>query len=95
MFKSMVCHSHETLWPFYFRETVKVTVRIFHKEKPLFRGEAAYHNGMRIPWAGDRKLLSLLKQAAWQQTWTSCLSPWYDASCFLNYPNNWMMVLNA
>lgn len=46
------------------RETVKVTVRIFHKEKPLFRGEAAYHNGMRIPWAGDRKLSSLLKQAA-------------------------------
>lgn len=54
----------ETLWPFYFRETVKVTVRIFQKEKPPFRGEAAYHNGMRIPWAGDRNLSSLLKQAA-------------------------------
>lgn len=31
----------------------------------------------------------------WQQTWTSCLSPWYDASCFSNYTNNWMMVLNV
>lgn len=64
MLKSMVSHLHERLWPFYFRQTVKVTVRIFHKEKPLFRGEAAHHNGMRIPWAGDRKLSSLLKQAA-------------------------------
>lgn len=64
MFKSMISDLHETLWPFYFRETVKVTVRIFHKGKPLFRGEAAFHNGMRIPWAGDRKLSSLLKQAA-------------------------------
>lgn len=57
-------YTTETLWPFYFRETVKVTMKIFHKEKPLFRGEAAYHNEMRIPWAGDRNLSSLLKQAA-------------------------------
>lgn len=57
-------YTTDTLWPFYFRETVKVTARIFHKEKPLFRGEAAYHNGMRIPWAGDRNLSSLLKQTA-------------------------------
>lgn len=57
-------YTTETLWPFCFRETVKVTVRIFHKEKSLFRGEAAYHNVMKIPWAGDRNLSSLLKQAA-------------------------------
>lgn len=61
MFRSVVSHLcgyliyvTEIFWPFYFRETVKVTVRIFHKEKPLIRGEAAYHNVMRIPWAGDR-----------------------------------------
>ena len=61
MFRSVVSHLcgyliyvTETFWPLYFRETVKVTVRIFHKEKPLIRGEAAYHNVMRIPWAGDR-----------------------------------------
>jgi len=45
-----------TPWPFYFRGTVKVkvTVRIFCKEKPLIRGEAAYPSVMRVPQARNR-----------------------------------------
>lgn len=76
--------------------TVKVTVRIFLQEKPLFRGEAAYHNGRRISWAGDRgNFHPCWKEQPWQQTLASCLNPWYDASHFSNCTNGWMMLLNA
>lgn len=86
----------KTLWAFYFRETVKVTVRIFHKEKLLSRGEAAYHNVMTIPRAGDwGNVHPCWKKQPQQQTLTSCLNPWYDASHFSNYISSWMMWLNA
>lgn len=86
----------EILWPFYFRETVKVTVRICHKEKPLSRGEAAYRNVRRIPRVGDRgNFHPCWKKQPWQQTLISGLNLWYDASHFSHYTESWMMVWNA
>lgn len=86
----------ETLWPFYFRGTVKVTVRIFHKENPLIRGEAAYHNMMRIPRAADKgNVHPCWENQPGEQTLAHCLNPWYDAPRFSDYTTSWMMLLNA
>lgn len=61
----------ETLWPFYFRETVKATVRISHKGKLLFRGEAAYHNGMRFHGQETGNFHPCWSKQSGHHTWTS------------------------
>lgn len=82
-------------WPFYFRETVKVkvTVRIYCKEKLLIRGKAAYPSVMRIPQARNRgNFHPCWKKQLWQQPLPYCLDPWNDAY-FWNDNSSWIMLL--